>query len=294
MNYAGGFGPVQVEGVGIHTGQPCSVTIRSTLNVAGDPWLGIRFLRDDVIISALPENVVDTTRCTRLESFGVSVATVEHLMSAFAGLGISCADVHINGPELPVLDGSSDAWVKAILKAAPKRHIEDDDTVAKKRIGFTLRSKPIDEEIIVEGKHGSYIKATPSDRLRITLSIIYDHPVIGTQIATFVEGEDDYETEIAPARTFGLRSEVDALLAAGLAKGGSLDNAIVVEDNGYSTPLRFPNELARHKILDLLGDLYLSGSLPRADIIAVKPSHTLNVAMAAKLREAELLKALSR
>ncbi|MGC4047234.1 MAG: UDP-3-O-acyl-N-acetylglucosamine deacetylase [Armatimonas sp.] len=282
MTLVSWFGPVTVEGVGIHTGKPCRVTIES----GRETRPGIRFIRDGISVPANTEYVIDTTRCTRLEADNTSVATVEHLMSAFAGLGIDSADVHIDGPELPILDGSADAWVKVISKSGIRRDgIEKAVQIPWSR----LHSTPISEPIMVEGKNGSYIKATPSDKLRITLSIIYDHPVIGTQTATFVEGEDDYEAEIASARTFGLRSEVDALLAAGLAKGGSLDNAIVVEDDGYSTPLRFPNELARHKILDLLGDLYLSGSLPRADIIAVKPSHTLNVALAAKLRAAEQL-----
>jgi UDP-3-O-[3-hydroxymyristoyl] N-acetylglucosamine deacetylase len=242
-----------------------------------------------VTIPAHTENVVDTLRCTRLEGVPeveqlmsdaglplapaatkpVSVSTVEHLMSAFAGLGIPIACVELDGPELPILDGSSAAWVKALNSVMPERERK-------------LYTTPVSEPIRVEGPGGSFISATPADKLSITLTIAYEHPVIGTQTAYFNEG-DDYEKEIAPARTFGLRSEVDALLAAGLAKGGSLDNAIIVEDDGYSTPLRFENELARHKLLDLLGDLYLSGSLPRADIIAVKPSHTLNVALASKL-----------
>jgi UDP-3-O-[3-hydroxymyristoyl] N-acetylglucosamine deacetylase len=255
---------VTVEGIGIHTGQPCRVTIEP-----GN--FGIRFIRDFSIIPARAENVFDTSRCTRLEADGARVSTVEHLMSAFAGLGVSSADVRIDGPELPILDGSAAVWVAAL-------QIRRDTDGPWNR----LRSNPISEPIRVDGKNGSFIEVKPADKLSITLTIQYDHLVIGTQTATFTEG-DDYEKEIAPARTFGLRSEVDALLAAGLAKGGTLDNAIVVEDDGYSTPLRFENELARHKILDLLGDLYLSGSLPRADIIAVKPSHTLNVALASKL-----------
>jgi UDP-3-O-[3-hydroxymyristoyl] N-acetylglucosamine deacetylase len=255
-----------VTGIGIHTGELCTVVID-----AQELSEEIVFQQAVGTILARPEYVVDTSRCTKLAANGASVSTVEHLLSALAGLGIMCAHILVEGPELPILDGSAQTWVEAIQPAmwSPLKR----------------PTRPLPEPITVEGKNGSYITATPSERLRITLTIAYDHPVIGTQTATFIEGEDDYITEIAPARTFGLRSEVDALLAAGLAKGGSLDNAIVVEDDGYSTPLRFSNELARHKILDLLGDLYLSGSLPRADIIAVKPSHTLNVALAATLTE---------
>ena len=257
-------GSVVVEGIGIHTGESCRVTIEP-----GTQEDGIVFVRGFAKIPARAELVTDTSRCTKISADGESVSTIEHLMSALVGLGVPWARITVDGPELPILDGSAQGWVKAIRPA----------TIAP--LGM-LPTKPISEPITVEGRNGSYISATPSDKLSITLTIEYDHPVIGTQTAMFVEG-DDYAKEIAPARTFGLRSEVDALLAAGLAKGGSLDNAVIVEEDGYSTPLRFPNELARHKILDLLGDLYLSGGLPKADIIAVKPSHTLNVALAARL-----------
>ncbi len=254
-------GSVVVEGVGIHTGETCRVTIEP-----GTKEDGIVFVRGFAKIPARAEFVTDTSRCTKIAADGESVSTIEHLMSALAGLGVSRARFDIDGPELPILDGSASGWVDALS------HLSEGG----------LATTPISTPITVEGPNGSYISATPADKLSITLTIAYDHPVIGTQTATFTEG-DDYATQIAPARTFGLRSEVDALLAAGLAKGGSLDNAIIVEEDGYSVPLRFENELARHKILDLLGDLYLSGSLPRADIIAVKPSHTLNVALASKL-----------
>lgn len=256
---------VAIEGVGIHTGQRCRVTIEP-----GDSDDPILFRRNRAEIAAWSKNVTDTSRCTRISASGESISTVEHLMSAFAGLDIRSATVVVDGPELPILDGSAKDWVDALrpLVCGSGRPL----------------SRPIDEAVRVEGKHGSFIEARPAEKLSIALTIAYDHPVIGVQTACFTES-DDYEREIAPARTFGLRSEVDALLAAGLAKGGSLDNAIVVEDDGYSAPLRFENELARHKVLDMLGDLYLSGNLPRADIIAVKPSHTLNVALASKLTE---------
>jgi UDP-3-O-[3-hydroxymyristoyl] N-acetylglucosamine deacetylase len=257
---------VLVDGVGIHTGAKVCAIIH-----AYEVIEGISFHQMRGGVPARPQFVVDTSRCTKLGTEKISISTVEHLMSAFAGFGIAGAAVWVEGPELPILDGSAKGWIDAMQPAL--------------RPGFAkkgLFTESISEPIRVDGPNGSYISVTPADKLSITLTIAYEHPVIGTQTATFSEG-DDYEKEIAPARTFGLRSEVDALLAAGLAKGGTLDNAIIVEEDGYSVPLRFPNELARHKLLDLLGDLYLSGSLPRADIIAVKPSHTLNVALASKL-----------
>lgn len=264
-------GTVAVEGIGIHTGEPCRVTIEP--GVKED---GIVFVRGFAEIPARAEFVTDTSRCTKLSADDESVSTVEHLMSALVGLGVPWARVTVDGPELPILDGSAQGWVNALRKLGAGRDLSPTYR------NYNVHLKEISEPIRVDGKNGSYIAATPAEKLSITLTIEYDHPVIGSQTAYFTEG-DDYATEIAPARTFGLRSEVDALLAAGLAKGGSLDNAVIVENDGYSTPLRFPNELARHKILDLLGDLYLSGGLPKADIIAVKPSHTLNVALASRL-----------
>jgi UDP-3-O-[3-hydroxymyristoyl] N-acetylglucosamine deacetylase len=121
------------------------------------------------------------------------------------------------------------------------------------------------------------VVAFPSDSLRLTVVVHFEHPLVGTQVARFDPARGDrYEDDVAPARTFGFIEEVEALRAAGLARGGSEDNAVVVYPDRYSTPLRFDNELARHKLLDLVGDLSLVGGPLRADVVAVKPSHRLN------------------
>jgi UDP-3-O-[3-hydroxymyristoyl] N-acetylglucosamine deacetylase len=263
--------PIAVDGVGIHTGSAARVTLSPAL--AGR---GIEFRSSGRSIPATTASVVDTSRCTVLGAGGVTVSTVEHLLSAFAGLGITDALVDVEGEELPIGDGSAQVWVDAIQRA-----------------GVRLETTPgapcaLVEPLLVTGKGGAFIAAYPADAFRATFFIAFDHPLVGTQAARFEPARgDDYVQDVAPARTFGFIEEVEALRAAGLARGGSLENAVVVYPDRYSVPLRFDNELARHKLLDLMGDLLLSGtgSLPSADIIAVKSSHRLNASFAARLAE---------
>ena len=137
-------------------------------------------------------------------------------------------------------------------------------------------------------KNGSFITAYPSDTHRLTVAAVFDHPLIGTQVARYEASQDDYAATVAPARTFGFIEEVEALRKAGLALGGSEENAVVVYSDHYSRPLRFDNEFAMHKLLDVLGDLALAGlPLPAMDIFAVKPSHRLNVEFARALAAAQ-------
>jgi len=186
----------------------------------------------------------------------------------------------VDGPELPIGDGSAALWVNAVRAAGGTRKIGEGGSAAGR----------LAEPLLVTGRGGAFVAAYPSDALRLTVAISFDHPLVGTQVARFDAGRgDDYATEVAPARTFGFIEEVEALRAAGLARGGSLDNAVIVYPDHYSVPLRFDDELARHKLLDLLGDLSLAtgGSmpLPAMDIVAVKPSHRLNTELAARLAE---------
>ena len=257
---------VTMRGVGIHTGALSSVTLHPA-----PPGAGVAFRAGGGIIPALAENVIDTGRCTVLGAAGVSVSTVEHLLSALAGFGVTDALIEVEGPELPIGDGGAQIWADALTEAR---------IVTIGEIIFPL----LDAPLIETGKGSSFIAAYPADSFRATVAITFDHALVGTQIARFDAARDDYAREIAPARTFGFIEEVEALRAAGLAKGGSLDNAIIVYPDRYSVPLSFPDELARHKLLDLLGDLTLAGvgPLPSADIIAVKPSHRLNTAFAAR------------
>ncbi len=262
--------PTGVTGTGIHTGASSRVVLHPA-----PPKTGIVFRVDAHQIPALATQVVDTSRCTVLGNGIASISTVEHLLSACAGVGISDLIVEVYGPELPIGDGSALLWVEAIGET----WLEESTA--------TMEAPRLTEPVIVTGKGGAFIAAYPRDRATLTAAISFDHALVGTQVAHFDLCQDDYAQQIAPARTFGFIEEVEALQKAGLALGGSLENAVVVYPDHYSVPLHFFNELARHKLLDMMGDLMLTGfgRLPNADIIAVKPSHRLNVAFAAQLAE---------
>ena len=252
---------VTVSGIGIHTGESATVTLHPAETIGA----GIVFRTGTATIPARYEYVVDTGRCTVLGRDGATVSTVEHLLSACAGLGITDMIIDVTGPELPIGDGSSQMWRDALASAGQEASSP-----------FTPLS--LTKPVIVTGKGGAFVALYPSDTLRLTVAISFEHPLVSTQIARFDTADDSYASDIAPARTFGFIEEVEALRAAGLAKGGSFDNAIVVYPDHYSVPLHFENELARHKLLDLMGDLLLftGYTVPIADIIAVKPSHRLN------------------
>ena len=267
--------PVSVGGVGIHSGAASTLTI-----FPASPGEGVCFVPDGgTPIAALAANVVDTCRCTVLGAGGKTVSTVEHLLSAFAGLGVTDARIEIRGPEVPILDGSALPWVELLESVGLT------ETPVK---GIAVR--PLRQPIIVTGKNGSFLAAHPARGLSITAATVFEHPLVGTQVSRFaLEQGGDYRNSVAPARTFGFIEEVEALQKAGLALGGSLDNAVVVYPDRYSAPLRFPNELAYHKLLDVMGDLFLAFGAPlplAVDIVAVKPSHRLNVELASRLRDA--------
>jgi UDP-3-O-[3-hydroxymyristoyl] N-acetylglucosamine deacetylase len=246
-----------LSGVGIHTGKPCTATL-----TALPPGSGIIFETPQGAIAARPENVVETLRCTVIGKNAARLSTVEHLLSACAGRGVRDLLVTVHGPELPILDGSAVGWAEALPQGE-----------------LVLRA--LQAPVVVTGRGGAFLACYPAERLTVTCAIAFEHALVGTQVVRW-EGAD-YAQEIAPARTFGFIEEVQTLLEAGLAKGGSLDNAVIVHPDRYEPALRFDNELARHKLLDLLGDLYLTGFLPKADIIAMKPSHGLNCQLASLL-----------
>jgi UDP-3-O-[3-hydroxymyristoyl] N-acetylglucosamine deacetylase len=265
--------PVSMSGSGIHSGVVGTVTIH-----AAEAGEGVSFLPDGGNpIPALASHVVDTSRCTVLGGNGQTVSTVEHLLSAFAGLGVTDARIEIQGPEVPILDGSALPWVEALLSAGLR------ETAVVPVAHWTLT-----DPILVTGKNGSFLAAYPARNLSITAAAVFEHPLVGTQVAHFAPDEgSDYRRDVAPARTFGFIEEVEALQKAGLALGGSLENAVVVYEDHYSAPLRFPGELAYHKLLDTLGDLFLAFGRPlplALHIVAVKPSHRLNVELASQLR----------
>jgi UDP-3-O-[3-hydroxymyristoyl] N-acetylglucosamine deacetylase len=251
-----------VEGVGMHTGAGARVTVKPAAANCG-----INFVVGAGRIPARAAFVVNTRRCTCLGSGEERVDTVEHLLSALFGLCITNAEIEVEGPEIPILDGSARLWVKGLKTAG----IEEFNSCAP-----ALR---LNEPVALQTGDSWYI-AVPSDDLFVTCVTHFDHPLLGTETITFVGSPDHYEQEIAPARTFGFSSEVEALRAAGLARGGSLDNALIVHHDKFSHKLRLPNECARHKLLDLLGDLSLTGERLCANVTAIKPSHQGNTAFA--------------
>ena len=266
---------VTVEGIGIHTGTHSRVTLSPAPFGAG-----VVFRSQGVEIPAHVDYVVDTSRCTVLGKDGVTISTVEHLMSAIASIGIDSVYVDVEGGELPIGDGSASLWMNALHEA--------DDMFSGEATGVWRPLPHTAYPLRVEGKNGSFIEAKPCDWLKIDVTIQFDHPLIGTQTAGYETNPrgtwDDYSICVGGARTFGFIEEVEALQKAGLALGGSEENAIIVYPDHYSKPLRFENELARHKLLDLMGDLALAGlPLRGMEVFAVKPSHRLNVEFAKAL-----------
>ena len=255
-----------VEGVGLHSGADASVCFRPAPAGSG---LVFRHRSSGQEIPARASNVTDTSRCTRLGLNGVEAQTVEHVLSALAGMGVDDAVIEFEGGEMPAGDGSAAPFVALIREAGLR---EQETTVSPLTLGAPV--------LLIES--GSTIVAMPADLLRVTVVLDYpDRPVIGTQGVTFDPASEDYGREIAPARTFGFLSEIETLRAHGLGLGASYENAIVLNDIGVClNGLRFQNELARHKLLDLIGDLALVGQPLQAHIIAIKPSHTLNTRLA--------------
>ncbi|HRO33420.1 MAG TPA: UDP-3-O-acyl-N-acetylglucosamine deacetylase, partial [Brevundimonas sp.] len=242
--------PAIIAGVGVHTGQRVRLAVRPAA-----PGTGIVFVRTDISdrdnrIPVSGEAVVDARLNTMIENAaGVRLSTIEHLMAAFCALGVINAVVEVDGPELPILDGSALPFVQLLDRAgfrpqaAPVRYVEI--------------LKPVRVE---EGDKSALL--LPCDRYEMRFEIDFPTPVIGNQVVDFVVDEDTFRSEIMAARTFGFAHEVEALRQAGLARGGSLENAVVIDGDEILNPggLRMEREFVRHKALDAIGDLYVLGA----------------------------------
>jgi UDP-3-O-[3-hydroxymyristoyl] N-acetylglucosamine deacetylase len=257
---------IKSTGVGLHTGRKVVMTLRPA-----QPDTGIVFRRVDlerpVDIRAEARAVTDTRLCSALEGGGAKVATVEHLMSALAGLGIDNLYVDLAGPEVPIMDGSAGPFVFLLQSAG----IEEQR--APKRF-FRIR-RP------VEVRDGDkWARFEPYDGFKVSFSIVFDHPVFerSIQSLTIDFAETPYAKEVARARTFGFAQDVEALRNAGLALGGSLDNAVVLDEYRVlnSDGLRYADEFVKHKVLDAIGDLYLVGHPVIGAFTAHKSGHALN------------------
>lgn len=285
------------EGKGLHTGRVARMTVKPA-----PVDYGIKFIRTDLdglVIEALAENVGSTERSTTIVNGEASISTIEHIMSALAGLGIDNAQIEINNAETPILDGSAGPYVTAFKKDglvkqdALRHYIELEETIE-----------------IKNEKTGSYIKLEPADSLSFDIKVDFGSRVLGIQEASW-DMTKDYAEELGYCRTFVFFHELEFLFKNNLIKGGDADNAIVIVEHpvsdeqldklsslfgmpkleisqsGYlnNLELHFPNECGRHKLLDLIGDMRLSGGYPKAKITAFKPGHSINTTAARKIRD---------
>ncbi len=268
---------ISLSGVGLHSG------VNTTVRVLPAPGQGRYFVRVDLpqmpVILAQVTAVTNTVLSTQLGAKEAGIRTVEHILAALAGMGVDDARIEVDGPEIPLLDGSAQNWVDQIasvglVSSSPKR------------------SSPFFLTQPIWVRHqDAFVAALPAPKTRFTYGIDFDVPAIGNQWHSWAVGalnEHSFAQEIAPARTFGLAHQIEALRQQGLIKGGNLDNALVCDRamGWLNPPLRFANEPVRHKILDLVGDLSLVKNLPVAHFLAYKASHNLHIQLAQLLEQA--------
>lgn len=262
---------VNCTGIGLHSGEKVNISLKpAPVNT------GIKFVRKDLpgspVIDARFENVIDTTLATTIGHNGCRVSTIEHLMAALFGLGIDNVIVELDGPEVPIMDGSAAPFVFLIKSAG----VQDQEEAKR----FILVKKPFS---IKEGNRS--IQIFPSKELKITYTIDFKHPLVKNQTFELKFSTKNFAEEISKARTFGFLKDVETLKRNGLAKGGSLDNAIVVDEFKILNEdgLRYQDEFVRHKILDLIGDLSIVGAPIIGHFRVKRSGHFLNQHMLKKL-----------
>ncbi len=267
--------PVTCSGVGVHSGKTVILTIKpAPVNH------GIRFVRTDLPghpgVTAHFNNVVDTSLATVIGAEGCIVSTIEHLMAGFTGMSIDNATVEVDAYELPIMDGSAGPFTRLIKSAG---NLSQDGSKCYFKVN----------EPISLSENGKSVTIYPADAFRITCTIAYDHPLIGTQTCDFVIGTETFEKEICSARTFGFLHEVEMMKRYGLARGGSLDNAVVIDGDRVLNEggLRYPDEFVRHKALDCLGDFSLIGMPIMGHVVANKSGHAFNHAFLEKFFSAK-------
>ena len=266
--------PVERSGVGLHSGG----VSRVRLEPSEQPGFRVGWLDapQEPLQLLQPSQVCETQLCTALKLDQRRLATVEHLLAALAGVGLTAVTLRVEGDEIPLLDGSAQPWVEAIAEAGLQG------------LGRRPVSEPLSRPITLQ-QGQSFVTALPSDRLRLAAAIEFPQAAIGRQFFSLELTPEAFVRDIAPARTFGFREQVEQLRAAGLIQGGALDNALVCDgDDWLNPPLRFADEPVRHKLLDLLGDLALAG-LPQAQVFAFRGSHGLHTALAAALTSPPLI-----
>jgi UDP-3-O-[3-hydroxymyristoyl] N-acetylglucosamine deacetylase/3-hydroxyacyl-[acyl-carrier-protein] dehydratase len=297
---------ISISGVGLHTGKSATLTFKPAPENHGYKFKRID-LKDSPIIEADVDNVTDTSRGTTISQNGASVSTIEHLLAAFVGMEIDNVLIEIDGPEVPILDGSSIEYTQAIEKAGIQTQSQDREYyVIQDNIHYTEADRKVE------------MVAMPLDGYRFTCMIDYNSPILGSQHAS-ISSIDEFQKEIASSRTFCFLHELEMLVANNLIKGGDLNNAIVVVDKEVgkeelsslaklfnrediavaregilnNIELRHQNEPARHKLLDMIGDLALIGMPIKGHIMAARPGHAANIAFAKKIK-AQIRKERSR
>lgn len=264
---------VSYTGIGLHSGRE----VHATLKPAPEDT-GIVFVRKDLSgepqIHAKAQNVTSTLRATTVEENGNKVFTIEHLMSAFHAHRIDNAYVELDSEEPPVADGASLVFFELMAKAGIVEQAKDRKEIVIDKV------YRIDDE-----KTGRFVMVLPYDGFRVSFTSLNPHTLIGVQYEDFHVDEAVYHKEIAPARTIAYEKEIQALREMGLGLGGSLENVIVYNDEGWLNPLHFEDELVRHKILDVIGDLRLAGII-RGHVIAVASGHALNTQLAKQIAAA--------
>jgi UDP-3-O-[3-hydroxymyristoyl] N-acetylglucosamine deacetylase len=259
-------GEISLSGVGLHTGCTANLTLSPAPANAGFSFV----LADGSRIPATHQTVRSTVRCTTLGSATCEVNTVEHVLAALAGMNVDNAVISVDAEEIPITDGSALVFAQAIAQTGLKEQ-RVPRRVLELRSPFWVRDG--DKLLVV----------IPAPHFKINFFVAFPEPVGNQFLETPAIDPEYFLREIAPNRTFGFRAEVEALYSQGLALGGSLENAVVVDRDGYMGPLRFPDEIVRHKALDLIGDFALLGMYPRCEVIALKSGHALHVAAVREL-----------
>jgi UDP-3-O-[3-hydroxymyristoyl] N-acetylglucosamine deacetylase len=258
---------VGCTGIGLHTGKAVQLTLKPA-----PAETGIGFVRTDIGVE-IPAQLGSLAHCdhaTTLSSDGASIGTIEHLLSALYALGVDDVRVEVNGPEVPILDGSAAPFVILIHEAGlrpqavPRRYLKIREAVE-----------------VVRGS--KWVRLSPAEHLRVTYAISFDHPLLRHQAVSLRVTSTSFVEEIAPARTFGFLREVEAMRRSGLALGGSLENAVVIGESGILNKLRFPDEFVRHKVLDAIGDLALIGYPLIGHLEASRGGHALHASLAQEL-----------
>ncbi|MBQ3863300.1 MAG: UDP-3-O-[Schwartzia sp.] len=257
-------------GVGLHSGKEVHMRL-----LPAPVDTGIVFVRTDIegqpTVRAVASNVTATVRATTIEENGVKFFTIEHLMSSFQAARIDNCRVELDAEEPPVADGAALVFLQLLESAGIKEQEKE-------------RKETVIDRVYRVDDGDRFVMVLPYDGLRVSFTSLNPHPLVGTQYCDVILEEDAYRKEIAPARTIAYEKEIEALRQMGLGLGGTLENVIVYSDEKWLNTLRFPDELVRHKVLDVLGDLRLAG-LIRGHVIAVKSAHALNTQLAKKIYE---------